>query len=166
MIKVWILNSFFKTKLVCEFLFALVQERYRSHYVIVVATDPVTLFKNDIDLIMLLSWLQTQSPVKLKIQLTTVNNTGYIVLGPTVRSFRLCAVLLDKHKVCNIIIAPLYGFTLSFCHSRHKLVLFNILRKNRLNETKFCIHIIIDKIYVGIVNRCVFFPQICKSYGP
>ena len=33
------------------------------------------------------------------------------------------------------------------------LRLLNILRTNGLIETKFCIHIIIDKIYVGIVNR-------------
>ena len=32
---------------------------------------------------------------------------------------------------------------------------------NRLIETKFCIHIIIDKIYVGIVNY--HFSQICNS---
>ena len=30
--------------------------------------------------------------------------------------------------------------------------LFNILRMNGQNLTKFCIHINIDKIYVGIVN--------------
>ena len=78
-----------------------------------------------IDLIMLLLWLQTQSPVKLKVQLKTVNNTGFIVLGPIVGSFRLCAVLLDKHKECNVIIAcfekigaELDSPCLSFCHSR------------------------------------------------
>ena len=38
--------------------------------------------------------------------------------------------------------------------------LFNILRMNGQNLTKFCIHIIIDKIYVGIVNR--HFSQICN----
>ena len=32
--------------------------------------------------------------------------------------------------------------------------LLNILKTNRLIKTKFCIHIIIDKIYFGIVNRC------------
>ena len=37
--------------------------------------------------------------------------------------------------------------------------LLNVLRTNWHNETKFCIHIIIDKIYVGIVNCCV--SQIC-----
>ena len=31
--------------------------------------------------------------------------------------------------------------------------LFNILRMNGQNLTKFCLHIIIDKIYVGIVSR-------------
>ena len=38
--------------------------------------------------------------------------------------------------------------------------LLNILKTNSLIKTKFCIHIIIDKIYVGIVNHC--FSQICK----
>ena len=38
--------------------------------------------------------------------------------------------------------------------------LLNILKKNRPIKTKFFRHIIIDKIYVGIVNRC--FSQICN----
>ena len=38
--------------------------------------------------------------------------------------------------------------------------LLNILKTNRPIKTKFCIHIIIDKIYVGIVNLC--FLQICN----
>ena len=38
--------------------------------------------------------------------------------------------------------------------------LLNILKTNRPIKTKFCIQIIIDKIYVGIVNHC--FSQICK----
>ena len=38
--------------------------------------------------------------------------------------------------------------------------LLNILKTNRLVKNKFCIHIIIDKIYVGIVNHC--FSQICN----
>ena len=33
--------------------------------------------------------------------------------------------------------------------------LFNILKTNRPIKTKFCKHIIIDKIYFGIVNRCL-----------
>ena len=40
------------------------------------------------------------------------------------------------------------------------LYLLNILRTNLQIETKFCINIIIDKIYVGIVNKC--FLQICN----
>ena len=36
--------------------------------------------------------------------------------------------------------------------------LFNILKTNRPIMTKFCKHIIIDKIHFGIVNRC--FSQI------
>ena len=38
--------------------------------------------------------------------------------------------------------------------------LFNILKTNRPIKTKFCIPIIIDKIYVGNVNHC--FSQICN----
>ena len=38
--------------------------------------------------------------------------------------------------------------------------LFNILKTNRPIKTRVCIHIIIDKIYVGIVNHC--FSQICN----
>ena len=32
--------------------------------------------------------------------------------------------------------------------------LLNIFKTNRPIKTKFCIHIIIDKIYVGNVNHC------------
>ena len=38
--------------------------------------------------------------------------------------------------------------------------LLNILKTNRQIKTKFCIHIIINKIDVGIVNHC--FSQICN----
>ena len=38
--------------------------------------------------------------------------------------------------------------------------LLNILKTNRPIKTKFCNHIIIDKIYVGNVNHC--FSQICN----
>ena len=38
--------------------------------------------------------------------------------------------------------------------------LLNILKTYRPIKTKFCIHIIIDKIDVGIVNHC--FLQICN----
>ena len=38
--------------------------------------------------------------------------------------------------------------------------LLNILKTNRPIKTKFCIHIIIDKIYVGKVHHC--FSQICN----
>ena len=38
--------------------------------------------------------------------------------------------------------------------------LLNIFKTNRPIKTKFCIHIIIDKIYVGIIN--LFFLQICN----
>ena len=38
--------------------------------------------------------------------------------------------------------------------------LLNILKTNRPIKTKFCIHIINDKTYVGNVNHC--FSQICN----
>ena len=38
--------------------------------------------------------------------------------------------------------------------------LLNTLKTNRPIKTKICIHIIIDKIYVGNVN--LFFSQICN----
>ena len=43
--------------------------------------------------------------------------------------------------------------------------LFNILKTNSLIKTKCFKHIIIDKIYFGIVNRC-FFANWQQSYGP
>ena len=43
--------------------------------------------------------------------------------------------------------------------------LFNILKTNRPIETKFCKHIIIDKIYFGIVNRC-FFRKLATELRP
>ena len=48
----------------------------------------------------------------------------------------------------------------SICHSVIILFFFNILRMNGPNLTKFCIHMVIDKIYIGIVNR--HFSQICN----
>ena len=45
---------------------------------------------------------------------------------------------------------PLIGVRIEF--------LFNILKRNRPIKTKFCKHIIIDKIYFGVVNR--YFLQI------
>ena len=39
-------------------------------------------------------------------------------------------------------------------------LLLNILRMDGQNLTKFCIHIIIDKIYIAIVKR--HFSQICN----
>ena len=43
--------------------------------------------------------------------------------------------------------------------------LLNILRTNRQNKTKFCIHIIIDKINVSIVNR-YFFRKFATELQP
>ena len=41
--------------------------------------------------------------------------------------------------------------------------LFNIFKTNRLIKTKFCKHIIIDKIYFG---KSLFFANWQESYGP
>ena len=43
--------------------------------------------------------------------------------------------------------------------------LLNILKTNRPIKTKVCKHIIIDKIYVGIVNLC-FSANLQQSYCP
>ena len=43
---------------------------------------------------------------------------------------------------------------------RIEFLLHILKQKDRLIKTKFCIQIIIDKIYVGNVNHC--FSQICN----
>ena len=43
--------------------------------------------------------------------------------------------------------------------------LLNILKTNRPIKTKFCIHIIIDKTYVGNVYL-FFLANLQQSYGP
>ena len=53
-----------------------------------------------------------------------------------------------------------HSLSLVLCHSVIIQCLLNILKTNKPIETKFCVHIIIDKIYVGIVNCC--FSQICN----
>ena len=47
-----------------------------------------------------------------------------------------------------------------FATELRPLIDVNILKTYRPIKTKFCIHIIIDKIDVGIVNHC--FSQICN----
>ena len=44
--------------------------------------------------------------------------------------------------------------------------LLNILKTNRPIKTKFCIHIIIDKIYVLYICKSLFFANLQQSYGP
>ena len=64
--------------------------------------------------------------------------------------FEKITALLDLQVHCSVI--------LIFSHSVIIVFLFNISRMIRLNETKFCIHIIIDKnysMYFGIV-KCEF----------
>ena len=55
-------------------------------------------------------------------------------------------------------------FILSLIDVRIEFLL-NILKTNRPIKTKFCIHIIIDKIYFGIVIM-LFFANWQQSYGP
>ena len=43
--------------------------------------------------------------------------------------------------------------------------LLNILKTNRLIKTKFCVHIIIDKIYFWY-SKLLFFANWQESYGP
>ena len=44
-------------------------------------------------------------------------------------------------------------------------ILLNILKTNRPIKTKFCIHIITDKIYVGLC-KSLFFANLQQSYSP
>ena len=44
--------------------------------------------------------------------------------------------------------------------------LLHILRTNRQIETKYCLHIIIDKIYNGIVNLCCLFCKFTTELRP
>ena len=58
----------------------------------------------------------------------------------------------EFRQICNRVILPLIDVKIEF--------LFNIFKMNRPIKTKFCKHIIMDKIYLSIVNRC--FSQIGK----
>ena len=53
---------------------------------------------------------------------------------------------------------------LSLIDFRIKFML-NISKTNRLIKTKFCIHIIIDEIYIFIC-KSLFFANLQQSYGP
>ena len=64
---------------------------------------------------------------------------------------------LDEFEFRQIELRPLINVRIEF--------LLNILKTNRQIKTKFCIHIIIDKICVGNVNHC-FFANLQQSYGP
>ena len=57
-------------------------------------------------------------------------------------------------------LSVIFSFFLSFCYSVIIQFLLNILKTNRPIETKLCVHIIIDRIYVDIVNSC--FSHICN----
>ena len=43
--------------------------------------------------------------------------------------------------------------------------LLNIMKTNRPSKTKFCIQIIIEKIYV-VICKSLFFTNLQQSYGP
>ena len=43
--------------------------------------------------------------------------------------------------------------------------LLSILKTNRPIMTKFCIHIIVDRIYV-VICKSLFFANLQQSYGP
>ena len=60
--------------------------------------------------------------------------------------------MISNFGIFAIELQPLINVRIEF--------LFNILKTNRPIKTKFCIHIIIDKIYVGNVNHC--FSRICN----
>ena len=62
------------------------------------------------------------------------------------------AYKFEFRQICNRV-QPLIDVRIEF--------LLNILKTNRAIKTKFCIHIIIDKTYLGNVNN--FFPQICNK---
>ena len=68
---------------------------------------------------------------------------------------------LKKLGFTGFTLSVILSFSLLVCHSVIIQFLYNILRMNRQSETKFCIHIIINKVYIGIVNCC--FSQICNS---
>ena len=57
----------------------------------------------------------------------------------------------EFRQICNRL-QPLIDVRIEFS--------LNILKTNRPIKTKFCIHIIIGKVYVGNVNHC--FLQICN----
>ena len=66
---------------------------------------------------------------------------------------------LDEYEfrqICNEL-RPLIDVRIKF--------LLNILKTNRPIKTKFCIHIIIDKIYV-IICKSLFSANLQQSYDP
>ena len=63
----------------------------------------------------------------------------------------------EFRQICNRV-TPLIDVRIKF--------LLNILKTNRPIKTKFCIHIIIDKIYFKIVIKSLFFANWQESYGP
>ena len=72
---------------------------------------------------------------------------------------------LKKWGYTEFTLSAILSVILLFCPAfRHNSSMFNILIMDRQNETKFCIHIIIDKINIGFVHCC--FSQNLQSYGP
>ena len=95
-------------------------------------------YQNKIDILCLINFFLELAAQLVKHLLTTFKKWCYTV-------FTLSIIL----SVC-----------LSLCHSVIIRFFFNILRIKGQNLNKLFIHIIIDMIYVGIVNHC--FSQICN----
>ena len=68
--------------------------------------------------------------------------------------------MVSINEQCRVVKIPVFGV------SNQVWFLLLILRMNGQNLTKFCIHIIIDKIYVRIVKSVVFFSNSQQSYNP
>ena len=67
----------------------------------------------------------------------------------------------DLHLYCKLSLFCKFATELRPLIDVRIFFLLKILRMDRQNLTKFCIHVIIDKIYVGKVKR--HFSQICNG---
>ena len=75
----------------------------------------------------------------------------YISYNPALKKWGYTGITLSIHH--SVVIQL-------FCYSVRIWFLLIILRTNRKIETTFCIHIMIDEIYVGIVKHLI--SQICN----
>ena len=81
--------------------------------------------------------------------------------GQNLTKFCININIIDKMCV-DIVKRHFLQFAIELRSLIHVRIWFlcNILRTNLQNGAKFCIQLIIDKIFVGIVNTC--FSQICN----